>query len=149
MNIHAKDLTKEAPRSAYQTLGGYAILARAIDKGRAHINGTNGEYNFDCPVDNMLFSFAGIKGEDFKKVLESGADDDAAVAWFVEHSKVQDAEEIKKWSEHHHSDFSYANHPDEGKRAWFHGFCTSLGLDPMKTTLFDALDVDDKVTFSK
>ena len=60
----SKDLTKVAPRSAYEKINGYGILARAIDKGRATIAGTNGEFNFDCPVDNKLLHFVGLKGED-------------------------------------------------------------------------------------
>lgn len=147
MNIHAKDLTKEAPRSAYETLGGYAILARAIDKGRAFINGTNGEYNFDCPVDNMLFAFTGINGEDFKQLLATGVSDDEVVVWVNEHSKIKDAEEIKKWSDQFRSDYSYSTNPQ--KSGWFIGECNRLGLDPMGTTLFDYLEVDDRVSFAR
>ena len=55
--ITAKDLTKEAPRSLCQRVKGYAVLARMTDKGRATINGTMGEYHFNCALDNMLFSF--------------------------------------------------------------------------------------------
>jgi hypothetical protein len=40
---NAKDLTREPPRSPRVRLGGYVIMARMIDKGRATINGTNGE----------------------------------------------------------------------------------------------------------
>ena len=40
----AKDLTKEAPRSPRTRLGDYALMARMIDKGRAALNGSVGEY---------------------------------------------------------------------------------------------------------
>lgn len=145
-NIQAKDLTKEAPRSAYDTsLGGYAILARAIDKGRATIAGTQGEFNFDCPVDNMLFSFINVSGEDFKNALEEGKTDEEMVAWVKENGTPKTDEELEAWADSHHSDYTYTNHPDEGKKAWFHGECERLGLDPETTTLFDYLDVDDKL----
>jgi len=52
----AKDLTKEPARSPRTRIGGYALLARMADKGRATLNGTAGEYPFDCPLDNMLFA---------------------------------------------------------------------------------------------
>jgi Domain of unknown function (DUF5069) len=68
MNI-AKDLTKEPPRSLCQRIGGYAVLARMADKGRATLNGTAGEYHFNCPLDNMLFSFKGVQAEDVKNLL--------------------------------------------------------------------------------
>ena len=63
-----KDLTKEAPRSPHTKLGGFVILARAIDKCRATINGVVGEYEFNCPLDRMLFDWKGIGGEDFQKI---------------------------------------------------------------------------------
>ncbi len=145
-NIHAKDLTKEAPRSAYETINGFAILARAIDKGRATIAGTNGDYNFDCPVDNMILGFVGIKGEELKAKLAAGATDEEIGQWMKEVSGKSDGD-IAAWSNSFRSDFSYANHPDEGKRAWFRGECERLGLNPETTTLFDYLEVDDKASF--
>jgi hypothetical protein len=39
----AKDLTKEPPRSPRVHVGGYALLARMADKGRATLNGKAGE----------------------------------------------------------------------------------------------------------
>src|SRR5437016_6914239 len=68
-----KDLTKEPPRSPKVKVGGYVILGRTIDKCRALLWGNIGEYHFDCPLDNMLFGFEGIKGEDFKAFFKTGA----------------------------------------------------------------------------
>src|SRR5262249_15656715 len=76
-----KNLTQEPPRSPRLRVGGYAILARMADKGRATLNGTAGEYHFDCPVDNMLFSFKGVKGAEVKTLLASGASDEQIAAW--------------------------------------------------------------------
>jgi len=33
-------------------LGGFVILPRCLDKGRATIIGKQGEYHFDCPLDH-------------------------------------------------------------------------------------------------
>ena len=142
--MQAKDLTKEAPRSAYDTsLGGFAILARAVDKGRATINGTNGDFNFDCPVDNSFLSFVGIEGSALKGALAEGKTDEEIVVWVNENSTIKHTDEEKKaWADHFHNDFSYSTDPQ--KSGWFNGECTRLGLDPMKTTLFDMLDADDK-----
>jgi len=145
MNIQAKDLTKVAPRSAYELLGGFAILARAIDKGRADIAGTNGEYNFDCPVDNMLLSFKGIKGSDFREYLKEGHTDSEVVEWFKSNGIQKTDEEVSKWSSSFKSDFSYSTDPQ--KSGWFIGECKRLNLDPKTTTLFNYLDVDDRVSF--
>jgi len=40
-------------------MGGYALMARMIDKGRATLNGTVGEYHFACPLDQQLFTYKG------------------------------------------------------------------------------------------
>jgi hypothetical protein len=143
---NAKNLTKEAPRSPRQRIGGYALMARMIDKGRATINGTNGEYHFDCPVDNMLFSFKGVKGEEVRQVLASGASDDEIVAWFNSHGTPKSEAEIKAWAAGTEAGRPY-DQPE--KRDWFNGECKKLGLDPVKTTLFDYLDFDDRKSFGK
>ena len=49
--ISAPDLTQRPPRSPRCRLGGYVILPRLLDKGRATIAGTNGEFIYDAPVD--------------------------------------------------------------------------------------------------
>src|SRR5476649_2580706 len=74
-NVKGKDLTKEPPRSPRVRVGGYAILARTFDKCCALIAWNIGEYHFDCPLDNMLFGFKGVKGDDFKAEVEKGASD--------------------------------------------------------------------------
>jgi hypothetical protein len=66
MNKNGKDLTKEPPRSPKTRVGGYVILGRTIDKCRALLWGNIGEYHFDCPLDNMLFGWKRIIGDDFK-----------------------------------------------------------------------------------
>ena len=73
--VTGKDLTREAPRSPRIRVGGYAILGRTIDKCRALVAGNIGEYHFDCPLDNMLFGFKGVKGDDVKAQIEQGASD--------------------------------------------------------------------------
>ena len=60
MTTTAKDLTKEFPRSPRETLAGYVLAARGLDKCRAAIAGTLGEYHFDCPLDRFFFDFASI-----------------------------------------------------------------------------------------
>ena len=71
INKTGKDLTKEAPRSPKVMVNGFMILGRTIDKCRAMLWGNIGEYHFDCPLDNQLFSFKGLKGDDFKAMKAS------------------------------------------------------------------------------
>jgi len=145
MNNIVKDLSKVAPRSPYEKIGGFAIIARTIDKCRTTIMGTNGEYHFDCPLDNLLFSFKGIKGSDFKTYVAEDHSDEEIAQWVKDNGTPKTDEEIKVWSDSFKTDFSYSTDPQ--KKDWFAGECKRLNLDPMKNTLFDYLEVDDKMNF--
>jgi len=94
----ALDLTKNYPRSPRETLGGFVIAARTLDKCRAVLAGTNGEYHFDCPLDRQFLEFAGIGADDFKAFVETGADDAAVAGWITEHSKIKELSEIVQWN---------------------------------------------------
>jgi hypothetical protein len=61
-----RDLNKQAPHSPRERLAGFAIALRAVDKCLASMAGKLGQYCYDCPLDNSLFSFKGITGEQFK-----------------------------------------------------------------------------------
>ena len=142
-----KDLTKEAPRSAYDRIGGFAIIARTIDKCRAKLWGNIGEYHFDCPLDKTLFAFKGIKADDFKAYVEEGHSDEEIVQWVNDNGTPKTSDEIGAWSDAFKTDYSYSTDPQ--KKDWFTGECVRLGLDVSTTTLFDYLDVDDKVSYVK
>mgnify|MGYP001602742656 CR=1 FL=1 len=142
---NTKDLTKEAPRSPYETLGGFAILPRTIDKCRAVIAGTPGEYHFNCPLDQALFSFKGTDAEAFKAYVAEGHTDEEIAEFVKTTGNEKSEEEIAEWSSAFRSDFSYTTND---KAEWFKGECARLGLDAEKTTLFDMLEEDDKVSFA-
>ena len=141
-----KDLTKEAPTSPRIRIGGYAILARALDKGRAELAGTTGGYHFDCPLDNYLFGFKGVKGEDIRKLLESGASNEEVADWLDENGEPKSEDEKKTWSDSVEAARPYDS-PD--KEDWFIGVCAEAGCDPATSTLFDYLETDDKTSFAK
>ena len=75
LSLLAKDLTRAFPRSPRETLGGYVIAARAVDKCRAVLAGTAGDYTSGCPVDQMFLNFAGLTYEAFSQAIISGAAD--------------------------------------------------------------------------
>ena len=142
----SKNLTKESPRSPRNHLAGYALMARMIDKGRASIEGNVGEYHYACPLDQMLFEFKGVKADEVKKLLGSGATDVEVVTWFNSHGTPKTSEEIQAWST---GVEGYRPYDDPEKKEWFAGECKALGLDPAKSTLADYLEMDDRVTFKK
>jgi hypothetical protein len=96
--LNALDLSKEPPRSPRETLGGYIIAARVLDKCRAHLSGTPGEYDFDCFMDNLFFDFTGIQAEDFKTFVATGASDEAVGEWIREHARQKEKLEVVKWN---------------------------------------------------
>jgi hypothetical protein len=142
--IAARDLTKEPPRSPRTRIGGYAILARMADKGRATLNNTAGDYHFACPVDNMLFQFKGVSSAEVKALLASGASDEEIAAWLDGHGTPKTPAEVSAWSQ-----FAEQTRPFEDPeiKDWFAGECARLGLKPETTTLFDYLETDDRATF--
>src|SRR5436309_332085 len=78
---NAPDLTKQPPRSPRVRLGGYVILPRMLDKGRATIAGKNGEYNYACPMDQRLLEFTGIEPEALKQQIAAGKGDWEILEW--------------------------------------------------------------------
>ena len=140
-----KDLTKQAPASPRVRVGGYAILARMADKGRAGLAGTIGEYHFDCPVDNYLFGFKGVTGDDVKKFLVAGATDAEVAAWLDANGEPKTEPEKKAWSDSVEAAHPY-DHPE--KKDWFIGVCAEVGIDPAASSLFDYLEADDRLTFA-
>jgi uncharacterized protein DUF5069 len=145
-HITGKDLTKEAPRSPRIRVGGYAILGRTIDKCRALVAANIGEYHFDCPLDNTLFGFKGIRGEDFKAQIEQGASDQEMVEWLNQSGEKKTPSEIKRWSEKMEAS---SLHDDLEKRDFFVEKTRKLGLDPAQTTTFDWLEIDDRVSHAQ
>ncbi|MDF1812367.1 MAG: DUF5069 domain-containing protein [Verrucomicrobiales bacterium] len=98
MNNQALDLTKDVPRSPRAVLAGYVVAGRMLDKCRAVIAGTNGDYHFDCPLDNIFLEFTGIPADAFKSFVETGADDETVANWIQENAKEHTKEEIVLWN---------------------------------------------------
>ncbi len=143
--IIARDLTRHAPHSPRERLAGFAIANRAIDKCRASVAGTLGEYHYDCPLDNMLFTFKGINGAQFKAVVQNSENYEQVGAWLLANGMAKTPAEIKAWSDEVEAGSPMKN-PE--KRAGFIENCTKLGLNPEKSTTFDWLEADDRASFS-
>ena len=96
--IQSLDLTKEFPRSPRETLAGYVVAGRMLDKCRAVVGGTNGEYHFDCPLDNMFLGFVEITAAAFKTFVATGADDAEVAEWIKANAKERPPREIIQWN---------------------------------------------------
>lgn len=84
------DLTKQAPRSPYERLGGVVWLPRIIDKARARLAGTLGDYNFAPPkrMDSYFLHKTGVDAEAFLEAVRQNPSDEGVVAWFEAHQKL-------------------------------------------------------------
>ena len=143
MSLHTPDLTKFPPRSPRVRLGGYVILARCLDKGRATLAGKNGEYHYACPLDQRFLSFAGIDPEELKKQLHKSDSD--VLEWIELNAKQKHTEvEIAAWSE-----FAERRVPtDVESREFFNGLHKAAAAKREDiATWFDMLDLDDYVSF--
>jgi len=80
------------------TLAGYAHLARMIDKCRAMLNGTEGEYIYPCPMDERLMEFAGITSEQFTAAVKANPTDEGVSAWFRQVAKLHQPDELEEWN---------------------------------------------------
>ena len=81
---HAPNLNQRPPRSPRVRLGGYVVLPRILDKGRAELAGTAGEFKYNNPADYHWFRFTGITPQALKAELATGKGDGEMLAWIEE-----------------------------------------------------------------
>ena len=143
--MKAKDLSAEPPRSPRVRIRDYALLARAIDKCRAELASTGGDYHYACPLDQTLFAFKGVTSEEFRAQVERGRSDEELALWLDTHGLDKTPGEIVVWSDSMEGYSLYANLE---KRASFVVECKRLGLNPARTTLFEWLEADDRAGFA-
>jgi hypothetical protein len=93
------DLTERPPRSFRVRLGGFVILARMLDKGRARLSKKNGEYHYNSPTDQHLVRFLGFDTDALLKELAAGKGDGEILHWVLANTKTPRTPwEIETWS---------------------------------------------------
>lgn len=142
----APDLTRRPPRSMRVRLGHYAILPRILDKCRAALAGTLGEYKYACPLDQHFFRFTGVDPERLKAEVAKGLGDGAVLAWIEAHAPAhRQPWEIIQWS-----DYQERRGPDSDPETlgYFVDGVRRLGgnREDLRTWA-DYLDLDDHVSF--
>jgi len=144
-----RDLAQEPPHSPRDRFGGFAILGRTVDKCRASMAGTLGEYHYDCLLDNQLFNFKGINAAEFQAVVARAKNYKDVARWLKENGTPKTREEIRTWSDKVESlkvkDIPAMQAPDRRKELL--ESCRKLGLDFGRATFFDWLEADDEVSF--
>jgi hypothetical protein len=144
--ITTRDLSKQAPHSPRERIAGFAIASRAVDKCRASLAGTLGEYHYDCPLDNMLFSFKGITGEQFKTAVQAAKNYEDVGTWLQANGMTRTPVEIKIWSDEMEARSPMKN-PE--RRVQFMESCSRLLLNPETNSTFDWLEADDRASFRR
>ena len=145
MATKTPDLTKQPPRSPRVRLGGYAILPRMLDKGRATLAGKNGDYKYACPLDQRFLEFTGVDSKALKKQLATGKGDGEILNWINKHAKhKRTAAEIEAWSQ-----WQDRRAPDNHEsREYFNELHKSTAPEREDiVSWFDLLDVDDYVSY--
>ena len=145
-NLTGPDLTQRPPRSPRTRLGGYVILPRMLDKCRATILGKNGEYHYDCPLDQHFLRFTGIAAEALKAEVATGKGDGEILEWITAHATIKRQPwEILQWSDYHDR-----RGPDSDAETIAY-FAEAVGKFTQTRedirTWSDLLDLDDYVSF--
>jgi hypothetical protein len=141
----ALDLTQRPPRSPRVRLGGYTILPRILDKARAELAGSAGEYKYKNPTDWHFFRFTGIDPDALLAQVKTGAGDWEMLVWVNERAPLKrTALEIGQWADWSET----VSFNDVEMREWFTEQIKRL--NPAREDLrgtFDYLDLDDHVSF--
>jgi hypothetical protein len=146
LNIrNVPDLTKRPPRSPRARLGGYVILPRVLDKGRATLAGRNGEYRYNSQLDERLFEFLGIEPGDLLEQLKLGKGDGEVLQWIREHQpRKHPVWEVCQWSAFTEQfcpgTIKFREHLNAEVAKW------NPDRDDI-ATVFDLLDLDDHASF--
>ena len=144
--IPALDLTQRPPRSPKTRLGGYALLPRMLDKGRATAVGKNGEYHYNCPLDQHILNFLGLDADKLLAELKTGKGDGEILEWINQNAKhKRDPWDIQQWSDYHDR-----RGPDSDTETYqyFGSYITRISKTREDIrTWADVLDLDDYVSF--
>jgi hypothetical protein len=134
------DLTKTYPRSVHEKWLGIVQLGRALDKGKAKAHGNLGEYNYDCPMDNAVFAFLGMNGEEFLGVIKNAKSDAEIEAYAKQFVDKKTPEQIEAWNR------EWVSHAPEGdSKTYFVNLRNQVAPDRTDvTTWADLLDLDER-----
>lgn len=140
--VKGQDLTKSYPASVKEKMFGIVQLKRAIDKGKAKVNGVIGEYHYDCPMDAGLFAFLGIDAQALLDIITKAENDAAIEAYVRPFVEKKSAAELDKWNE------NWLNYlPEAGSESEKHFLELRNKVAPTRKDVRswpDLLDLDEK-----
>ncbi|MEO5865443.1 MAG: DUF5069 domain-containing protein [Nitrospiraceae bacterium] len=131
------DLRTGFPRSMRVKIEGYVHLARMIDKCRAVLAGTAGEYIYPCPMDDRLMEFAGIRVDQFTAAVKANPSDEAVAKWFTQKAKAHPPAELDTWNR-----MMLSRGPSTPKKQKYFNKLRDA-VDPSRTDLTSWADLQD------
>ena len=136
-------LTKQAPRSRACNSAATPFSRGCSTKGRA-LAGANGEYRYNCPLDQRFTEFTGIDAEALKQQLAAGKGDGEILDWINISAKFKRTAPRSKRGPHGRR----SARRQSDSRGYFNELHTAVA--PKRTDIaswFDLLDVDDFGSF--
>jgi predicted PurR-regulated permease PerM len=99
-DLQAKDLRVTPPRRWSDDLGGIRWLPRMIDKARAAMHGTLGDYLYgQCPIDRSLLRALGISYKEFTGIVRMSGGDDQRILTILQERCGPAMDLARRWSE--------------------------------------------------
>jgi hypothetical protein len=133
-------------RSPRDTLGGYVILPRLIDKVRLHARGgLPPDYlpqllGGEGTLDRRFLSFTRLDREALRAAILACKDDQAVLAWVARHATPHTDAETRDWIS---SIDSYRPNPERAQRRAQRYPEVAARFDVATLSLFDLIDLDE------
>jgi len=135
------DLVNGIPRSPYESMHGIVMLPRAIDKVRAEIAGTLGDYLSRTGFSGMLLAFLEIDAADFVDAVATRSGDAEVWAWIESAMSPKSDAEIMAFNRR----MMTITPQDDAARERYWQFMADIGQSHRTdlTRQFDRLDLDE------
>jgi hypothetical protein len=139
------DLTTSYPRSVHDKLFGLVQIGRTLDKGKAVAEGKEGEYHYNCPMDQAVFGFLGIDHDALLSVIKNAKNDAEIESYVKTYVDKKSPQEIETW------DKEYVTRKPTGESLdYFLQLRDQIAPDRTDVVSWpDLLDLDEKRTVPK
>jgi hypothetical protein len=133
-------------RSPRETLGGYVILPRLIDKIRLHARGTLPPAYAaqllapEPALDGRFLAFAGVDAETLRATILSSHDDAAVLSWMERYGQLRTNAEKTAWAE---AIDAYRPNPERAARRAQNYPTVAARFDVGALSVFDLIDLDE------
>jgi hypothetical protein len=116
-----------------------------LDKARACVSNTAGEYKYNCPLDQQFLSFVGIDADGILAQVKAGKGDGEILEYILANcSYKRSPHEVEAWSIHQ----ANRGPAEPDSRAFFNDVHQKVAPRRMDIMAwFDLLDVDDYASY--